>query len=91
MFQVFLKNYFSIFLSVILTTFQISLCRDVLGEDEDLGLDTDLPSASKEEPEEDEENESESVQNGGVKDEDADIMMEYGLEDYDNEGAQSIS
>ena len=58
----------------------------MLGEDEDLGLDTDLPSMSKDDPDEDG-GEKENIPSSGDKnDDDADIVMEYGLEDYDNEG-----
>jgi len=61
--------------------------RDVLGDDEDLGLDTDLPTTSKDDPDEDDGAEENVQSTGGKNDEDTDIMMEYGLEDYDNEGS----
>jgi len=64
--------------------------RDVLPEGEALGLDTEIPSTSKSDDEEDYIKEEVKGKKVSTGDEDADIIMEYGLEDYDNEGIHFI-
>lgn len=59
--------------------------RDVLGEDEDLGLDRDVPETTQD-SEEEADTEPMKNQNKEIDDDDA-IIMEYGLDDYDNEGS----
>lgn len=65
--------------------------RDVIGDDEELGLDKEFPNINKEDPDEELKNEAnENNQNAektATGDDDTDIIMEYGLEDYDNEGS----
>ena len=56
----------------------------MLGEDEDLGLDRDVPETTQD-SEEEADTEPMKNQNKEIDDDDA-IIMEYGLDDYDNEG-----